>query len=648
MRRRQAAVLTFGEIMEKGQGKSQISCLCLLALLSSFIWICLLYFHFMVLGGRTVPDTSPELNLVPIEASSMNSLPLDSNPSPISHSVTVHRPEVDVGLQRGRVVDNASKDKIKNPVKPRERVSTYASIDKIPDQVKPRERVAGDASKDKIPTPVKPSNVKPPRLGKKNKDKQNYPFMRALRTVDNKSDPCGGRYIYVHNLPPRFNEDMLKECKSLSMWTNMCKFTTNAGLGPPLENVEGVFSDTGWYATNQFAVDVIFGNRMKQYECLTNDSSLAAAIFVPFYAGFDIARYLWGYNVSTRDAASLALVDWLMKRPEWRIMGGKDHFLVGGRITWDFRRLTDQESDWGNKLLFLPAARNMSMLVVESSPWHGNDFGIPYPTYFHPAKDAEVFAWQNRMRKLERKYLFCFAGAPRPGNRKSIRGQIIDQCKNSKVCKLLECDFGESKCHSPSSIMQMFQSSLFCLQPPGDSFTRRSAFDSMLAGCIPVFFHPGSAYAQYTWHLPKNYSQYSVLIAEDDIRRNVSIEQQLKTFSAEKVMEMREAVINLIPRVIYADPRSKLETLKDAFDIAVQAVINKVTKLRKDMVEGRKDDFIEELSWKYALLEEGQYIGPHEWDPFFAKRNKDGEPDTDSSSAEAAKNSWKSEQRQHS
>lgn len=60
---------------------------------------------------------------------------------------------------------------------------------------------------------------------------------------------------------------------------------------------------------------------MKQYECLTNDSSLAAAIFVPFYAGFDIARYLWGYNVTTRDAASLDLVDWLQKRPEWNIMG---------------------------------------------------------------------------------------------------------------------------------------------------------------------------------------------------------------------------------------------------------------------------------------------------------------------------------------
>lgn len=428
----------------------------------------------------------------------------------------------------------------------------------------------------------------------------------------------------------------------------MCKFTSNAGLGPPLENVEGVFSNTGWYATNQFAVDVIFNNRMKQYECLTNDSSIAAAVFVPFYAGFDIARYLWGYNITMRDATSLALVDWLEKRPEWKVMGGRDHFLVAGRITWDFRRLSETESDWGNKLLFLPAAKNMSMLVVESSPWNANDFGIPYPTYFHPAKDAEVFQWQDRMRKLERKWLFSFAGAPRPDNPKSIRGQIIDQCKKSSVGKLLECDFGESKCHSPSSIMKMFQSSLFCLQPQGDSYTRRSAFDSMLAGCIPVFFHPGSAYTQYTWHLPRNYSRYSVFIPEDDIRKgNVSIEDRLKQIPPDVVEVMREEVISLIPQLIYADPRSKLEMLKDAFDVAVQAIINKVTKLRKDIMDDNEDkDFIEENSWKYELLEEGQRnVGAHEWDPFFSKPKDANNGDSGGNSAEAAKNSWETEQR---
>ncbi|XP_051142147.1 xyloglucan galactosyltransferase MUR3 [Andrographis paniculata] len=578
MRRRQSALLPSGEVMEKGQSKSKCSRVCLLASLSAFFWICLLFFHFVVFSDNRMVDSSPQLDLSSITIQSINTLPVDPNPSTVSHSTSIHH------------TDTSSRNKTMDQIEPK-------VAESLPKGLNNKE--------------------------KSSQEMQTYPFMRALRTVENKSDPCGGRYIYVHDLPPRFNEDMLKECRSLSLWTNMCKFTTNAGLGPPLENVEGVFSNTGWYATNQFAVDVIFNNRMKQYDCLTKDSSLAAAIFVPFYAGFDIARYLWGHNTSTRDAASLDLVDWLMKRPEWSIMGGRDHFLVAGRITWDFRRLTDQETDWGNKLLFLPAAKNMSMLVVESSPWNANDFGIPYPTYFHPAKDSEVSDWQDRMRRLERKYLFCFAGAPRPGNVKSIRGQIIDQCKNSEVCKLLECDFGESKCHSPSSIMQMFQSSLFCLQPQGDSYTRRSAFDSMLAGCIPVFFHPGSAYTQYTWHLPKNYSLYSVFIPEDEIRKNVSIEQRLSRISPETVKEMRDAVINLIPQLIYADPRSKLEMFRDAFDVAVQAVIDKVTKLRKDIIDGRHDDhFIEELSWKYALLD-GEAMGPHEWDPYFSKPKKD-------------------------
>ncbi|KAL6645167.1 hypothetical protein ACP70R_016775 [Stipagrostis hirtigluma subsp. patula] len=457
--RRRSVLPSHHDDMEKGGGKPASSRLCFLATLCAMFWVLIFYFHFAVVGNE--PDA-------PTARAAEFRIARADLPFPVPEAGS------DPGLPL------AAPARVSEPPPPVARA-----------EEKEEEPAAGAHQEEDAPPKVVAS----------------YPFERALKTAENKSDPCGGRYIYVHELPPRFNDDMLRDCKKLSVWTNMCRFMSNDGLGPPLGNEDGVFSNTGWYGTNQFSVDVIFANRMKQYECLTKDSSIAAAVFVPFYAGFDVARYLWGYNISVRDAAPLDLVDWLMKRPEWNVTGGRDHFLVGGRITWDFRRLTEEESDWGNKLLFLPAAKNMSMLVVESSPWNANDFGIPYPTYFHPSKDADVFLWQDRMRSLERPWLFSFAGAPRPGDPKSIRGQLIDQCRSSSVCKLLECDLGESKCHSPSTIMKMFQSSLFCLQPQGDSYTRRSAFDSMLAGCIPVFFHPGSAYVQYTWHLPKNYTR---------------------------------------------------------------------------------------------------------------------------------------------
>ncbi|KAF5175399.1 Xyloglucan galactosyltransferase katamari1-like protein, partial [Thalictrum thalictroides] len=295
------------------------------------------------------------------------------------------------------------------------------------------------------------------------------------KKIEPVSDPCLGKYVYVHNIPSKFNTDLLKDCRSLCHWSDMCLSLSNEGLGPSIDNSQGVFLNKGWFATDQFALEVIFHNRMKQYKCQTNNSSLASAIYVPFYAGLDISRYLWGgFNTSIRDSTSHELLRWLTSRPEWQGLGGRDHFLVGGRIAWDFRRMTDKNSNWGNNLLVMPELKNMSMLLIESSPYHSNEVAIPYPTYFHPSTDDDVLQWQEKMRRQKKRHLFSFAGAPRPQSLKSIRGCIIQQCQaSSSKCKLLECrKSSKNVCHDPSSVMKLFQDSVFCLQPPGDSFTR--------------------------------------------------------------------------------------------------------------------------------------------------------------------------------
>jgi hypothetical protein len=451
------------------------------------------------------------------------------------------------------------------------------------------------------------------------------PFARALASADDKDDLCGGQYIYVQDLPARFNKDMLQRCDRLSLWTNMCRYTTNGGFGPMLRGGKGAFhgAGAGWYDTDEHALDIIFHERIKRYECLTDDPSLAAAVFVPFYAGLDVARHLWGNNISARDELALDLARHLAGRPEWRAMGGRDHFFVAGRTTWDFRREDDGHAEWGSKLLNLPAARNMTALVVEASPWHLNDVAIPYPTAFHPASDEDLFLWQDRVRGLNRTHLFSFAGVARPGDAKSIEGRLVDQCKASPDCALMECSTTgpDNKCDLPASVMRLFQSSTFCLLPRCGTDTGRPAFYAVLAGCIPVFFHPASAYVQYSWYLPKTHTDYSVYIPEEDVRnKNASVEERLRKITPEMVGKMRDAIVGLIPSVTYSDATSRLETtLNDAFDIAVAAVISKVTKMRRGIVEGRpEEEKIERYSWKYPLLGEGQNAeDPHEWDPLF-------------------------------
>ncbi|KAL5542782.1 hypothetical protein UlMin_010492 [Ulmus minor] len=421
-------------------------------------------------------------------------------------------------------------------------------------------------------------------------------------------DACSGRYVYIHKLPSRFNYDLLKNCKSLTRGTqdSMCPYLVNLGFGPEIYDPEGVLSKNSWFSTNQFLLEVIFHNKMMHYKCLTNVSAQASAIFVPFYAGLDVSLRLWNSNLTIRDSSARDLLEWLSRRKEWKRMWGRDHFLIGGRIAWDFRRQTDEISDWGSKLRFLPESKNMSMLSIESSAWQ-NDYAIPYPTNFHPWEISVVDQWQSRMRNQSRPNLFTFVGAPRPELNKTIRGKIIDQCIVSKGCKFIDCDSVENNCSNPVNVIKVFRSSVYCLQPSGDSYTRRSTFDAILAGCIPVFFHPGSAYAQYLWYFPNNHTKYSVYIPVKDVSdlKEGDIEKVLVGISKEEQVRMREEVLKLIPKIVYADPRSGLVSFEDAFDLAVKGMLKRIEEVRRVIREGKDPSigFADGDDYKYTFSE---------------------------------------------
>lgn len=136
--------------------------------------------------------------------------------------------------------------------------------------------------------------------------------------------------------------------------------------------------------------------------------------------------------------------------------------------------------------------------------------------------------------------------------------------------------------------MSVFQKSVFCLQPRGDSYTRRSTFDLIIAGCIPVFFHSGTAYVQYLWYLPKNHTKYSVYIPLGNAREGekMRIEERLLQIPSEEVLKMREEVIKMIPSIIYANRRDGIGRFEDAFDIAVKGILERVERVRSVIRDG--------------------------------------------------------------
>ncbi|XP_010555315.1 PREDICTED: xyloglucan galactosyltransferase XLT2 [Tarenaya hassleriana] len=392
------------------------------------------------------------------------------------------------------------------------------------------------------------------------------------------SDGCELGRVFVYEMPKIFNEVILQHCDNLNPWSSRCHALSNEGFGKEATSLSGVIPEDlvpAWFWTDQFVSEIIFHNRILNHRCRTTEPDSATAFYIPFYAGLAVGQYLWSnYTAEDRDRHCRMMTEWVQGQPQWNRSNGWDHFITMGRITWDFRRSNDQ--DWGSSCIYLPGMRNITRLLIERNPWDYFDVAVPYPTGFHPRSNSDIVKWQEFVRTRRRRTLFCFAGAPRAGIKNDFRGLLLHHCEESRgTCRTVDC--GGGRCSNGSSaILETFLDSDFCLQPRGDSFTRRSIFDCMVAGSIPVVFWHRTAYLQYKWFLPDEPGSYSVFIDRDEVKNGTtSIREVLERYSREEVERMRERVIDSIPRLVYARSPNGLEGLKDAFDVALEGVFRR-------------------------------------------------------------------------
>uniref|UniRef100_A0A0A0KYJ7 Exostosin GT47 domain-containing protein n=1 Tax=Cucumis sativus TaxID=3659 RepID=A0A0A0KYJ7_CUCSA len=226
--------------------------------------------------------------------------------------------------------------------------------------------------------------------------------------------------------------------------------------------------------------------------------------------------------------------------------------------------------------------KSLGIFEETPTPWHQNDVGIPHPTFFHPHSDDDIFAWQWKAIRSRRKYLVGFAGGARPESSENIRSLLIDHCtttEGGRLCRHLNCKKGD--CDRPKAVIELFLESEFCLQPPGDSPTRKSVFDSLISGCIPVFFDPFTAYYQYPWHLPEDHGKYSVMIDKKELKRSgENVVKKLEGISLEKREEMRSYIIyELMPGLVYGDSNNVIDKFQDAYHIAISNLLQRVSML---------------------------------------------------------------------
>lgn len=127
-------------------------------------------------------------------------------------------------------------------------------------------------------------------------------------------------------------------------------------------------------------------------------------------------------------------------------------------------------------------------------------------------------------------------------------------------------------------------SSTFCLQPPGDSSTRKGFFDSILLGCIPVIFRRGTY--ERVWKGQVELEELAVILDERELLDGVGedVVERLRAVAEDVVKAKRAAMALMADRVQYALPQSAQELLKVGAgwtDDAVGMTLKQLVLLKK-------------------------------------------------------------------
>ncbi|KAG9141178.1 hypothetical protein Leryth_001677 [Lithospermum erythrorhizon] len=493
----------------------------------------------------------------------------------IMKDIEVLVPPVDEGVEKKEIMKEVVDVAVNSPILP-----LNSTISSLTDEKKDNDAVLNDGSNvnsvDKISSILQ---LRDEELVYAYTDVEDQMKMHRSWISNNNHESCEGRGVYVYELPSKFNKDLVGLCGDMIPWGSLCKYFSNEALGESMPKL-----GERWYQTHQYSLEPIFHSRVLKHPCRVYNENEAKLFYVPYYGGLDILRWHFkDVSNEVKDSLALELIRWLETQEPWYRNGGKDHIFVLGKISWDFRR--NSTSSWGTRLLEQAEMQNPIKLLIERQPWQINDIGIPHPTSFHPHTDDDIVNWQLKIIQLYRKNLVSFAGGARPDAPDNVRNVLINQCSaaSNGNCKFLNCSSGG--CDQQETITELFMESEFCMQPPGDSPTRKSVFDSLISGCIPVLFDPFTAFYQYPWHLPEDHKKYSVFISQEVAKKNEFnvIERLMRIPKKERDDMRRYIVYELMPGLVYADSSSKLEKFQDAFTIAMNNLLQMVTNKSNEL-----------------------------------------------------------------
>eukprot|EP01038_Epipyxis_sp_PR26KG_P008500 gene8500-11492_t len=372
------------------------------------------------------------------------------------------------------------------------------------------------------------------------------------------------------------------------------------------------------HKTSQFSLFKIMIERLQLDESRrTFDPNLATTFIIPYDIGMD-ATFTESNGRMRRTGCPIAkeVIPLLQSSSYFNKNNGYNHLLINSLSIDDY--------------MFVSKDRSFEM-KNRGINWHA----VPFPSDYHYNMNitAPILPpWERatfpRLLHNNQQIIISFLGTTKVFNQvsTSIREALVLQCNNhSDICKHVEYYHEYDRSQHIIS-----RDSIFCLQPPGNLPTRKSVFDSILSGCIPVFFHPLTAKLMYEWHI--NQSQWEeIAIHYDSYEENQELLSGSTDFinklymiylnNPKEIIRKQELIkqigfqlqysliikMNSIPTVsTKINPHTHLK-LYDAYDVSIENVLKIHIGLKKQdrishyatclQIDGTHNTLLQTFDW---------------------------------------------------
>lgn len=439
---------------------------------------------------------------------------------------------------------------------------------------------------------------------------QTYYNKETLRNCTPKFDPSKIKTsfkFYIYDLPSKFNHDIQRLFTDVRQFA-YCYNLDYCGMGEDLSQ-----TDAGGHTnkttnqeimsirnTHQFALEVVIHYKLLHSPYRTTDPNQADMFYIPAYAGLNCLTFKEDSKLFAKE-----VFEHLEKHEAKNFRSGKPHFSTLSKIQ------REQGSDLCPTLKH-PATQNITFFTIEkeSNPnWskyrqiYGTSVIVaPYPGYVHftnYVQDISLSETKNGLHNLanskfqllvpslsDRHVTLFLAAGTRRSN--SFRAKLLDQFKiqtnlhpakfyttknSTKIDQVMLITRECSHEHRITTIPWMLKS-VFCLQPPGDSPTRKSIYDSILSGCIPVFF-TNSFTVEYPFQKYIKYETFSYTIDEKLISRyNKNVYDILKELPQKLVNDLHTNLLKVAKWFQYSLPNGDIQWDDDAMTLLLHQVTN--------------------------------------------------------------------------